>query len=180
MKKKQLTFRLEFILSLSKYSRQALTLILTLFLTLFLFNCGCNALPKPQPRFISTNNNYSEEGLSEKVKKLEEVKKFSSTYTTKESQGLRDKMENQLLGQLEKEKEKPDEIRDIFSSIHPSPTWPKALPSYIEKAKFENKDCWIIVENWGTSEDEKLIRIRIWVFEQNTLQVLFAQSLILK
>ncbi len=82
-----------------------------------------------------------------------------------------------LVQEAEKKGGNSKTLKSFLNKTLPPTARSFSLPCYVEKAKFNGKPSWIIVENWGFKKNEKLNQIRIWVIDASRGNILFAYSL---
>lgn len=168
-----------------KISKKLLIALLSLCIILSATTTGCSLLKrstappelkgKPLPELKSTVNNYTREQVDRKFQNLEVSSRFAQAYTAGEGPRVTKPLVDYLLKEARAKKEDPEELKKCLKIVMPEGTKSVAIPCYVEKAKFEDKDVWIVIQNWGMP-GEKLAHTRTWVVAPKNLQILYASS----
>ncbi len=122
------------------------------------------------PVVKKTNNNYDEISLQSAFGNTEIHGKFTEAYKNSYSSSLKESMVGYLLIDIEKIGENQSEFLKCYDAIGEFKDR-KCLPCLVETAKYEGKDAFIIVFNWGISQDD-LGHIAYYVIDKSTKKVL--------
>jgi hypothetical protein len=121
-----------------------------------------------------TNNNNSERNLS--ILDYNSIRdNFTKAYNGNYSDELREKIEDIMRNKTIELGEDPE---ILFNCINATGTYKKSvfsrlyLPFLAEKAKFDDKDVWILAFIWGFQKDD-LIHHRFYVIDYKTYEELF-------
>lgn len=130
---------------------------------------------KPLPQLKISSEDYDRAKIDQKFRDLPVHRQFARSYQCAEGKKVTAPLVDYLIGLAQSKKSDFKELRQCLKVVMPEKTRSVAIPCYVEKAKFDGTDAWIIVQNWGMP-GEKMSHIRVWVIDPEQWQILYASS----
>jgi hypothetical protein len=146
-----------------------------LFLVLLaIFLTGCSTKPKPQ--FKVSQKNYSKKNINKEFVSLPIVKQAQKKYRPQQPQIA--KVEKGLAEELvaSAPKEIRGKLEDLIAQTLPPSNRSPVLTLYGEQAYFEKVPSVIIFQSWGSKKENYFSYGRLWVFNSNSQELLYASS----
>jgi len=122
------------------------------------------------PVVQKTVNNYDEASLLTTFGNTEIHERFTQAYKSSYSASLKESIVGYLLIDVEKIGESPAGFMDCYNAVGEFKDG-KSLPCMVESAKYNGKDAYVIVFNWGIVQDD-LGHIAYYVIDKSTKEVL--------
>jgi hypothetical protein len=138
---------------------------------------------RPKPQVKTTKNRYTQRDLERKLQALSVWKEFRKAYRVNDATRFQPIITRYLTEQATVQGEDPlSMIKSLSVALPPPNADFVALPSYLEKARFNHKkawvDVWIIILNWQSKDQPEafLERGRIYVVNAQTQEILFSTT----
>jgi len=102
--------------------------------------------------------------------------KTEGIYTVKDAREKREATINGIVGKLNEKGIKGELMRSPINGLLDQ-TKRDALPVYVEKAKFDKQDCWVIVIRWGFGgEENNLYKTSLYITDPSGWKVFYYTS----
>lgn len=138
-------------------------LILGVSLSYLLTSCKSSSVVEPGsvsgnmltalPQVSVTDSDYTASSLESAMSGKEIHSRFTRDYRDKYSESLRESIVGYILIELERKGEDVKKFAECFKSLPYSESG-KALPCLVESAKFNGKECYLVLFNWGIGEED--------------------------
>lgn len=122
------------------------------------------------PVVQKTANNYTAESFETTFGHTEIHKRFTEVYKNTYTASLKESMVGYVMIDVKLMGEDPDEFVKCYESVGEFKEG-TCLPCLVESAKYEGKDAYIIVFNWGLQKED-LGHIAYYAIEKSTNKVL--------
>jgi hypothetical protein len=122
------------------------------------------------PVVTKTANNYTAESLQNTFSHTEIHNRFTEAYKKSYTTSLKESIEGYVLIDIAKIGENPAEFTECYNSIGEFKER-QCLPCMVESAKYEGKEAYIVVFNWGIGKED-LGHIAFYVIDKSTKKIL--------
>ena len=132
---------------------------------------------RPKPQVRATENDYTAKDVQKKFQKLPVWKDFGRAYTVKDVQRFQAVVTRYITERVRPQGKNALSMIKSLSVVLPPPDADfVALPSYLERAKFNHKRVWIVVLNWQkkSGDESPLERGRVYVVNFENQEILFS------
>lgn len=166
--------------TLVRFIKILFLLVLGVSLSYILTSCKSESLVQPGevsgnmlpalPQVFRTSADYTPSSLDNAFSNTEIHRRFAQTYGAVYSQSLKES----IIGYVSIEVAKMGENKDVFAGCLDAIsefTSSKCLPSHVESARYEGKEAWLFLFNWGMG-DEGLGHIAYYAVEKYTNKIL--------
>ena len=126
------------------------------------------------PIVSRTANDYESSAMSSNFGNLDVHRRFAQAYSSSYSASLKESVIGYMLIELRLLGGDTKEFMECYNAIGEFTTG-KCLPCYAESAKYEGKDAWIIVFNWGIG-DKDFGHIAYYAVDKSTKEILLHES----
>lgn len=126
------------------------------------------------PEVAITDKEYSTASADELLAGIKG--KTEGIYTVKDAKDKRETTINDIVNKLNEKGIKGELMRSPINGLLDQ-TKRDALPVYVEKAKFDKQDCWVIVIRWGFGgEDNNLYKTSLYVTDPSGWKIFYYTS----
>jgi len=144
-----------------------------IFLLFLLFTtAGCRAA-KPLPlKYLNLKNDFDEQTLYSFFSSNTSLKEAKKIFSVKENVQQREEAKLKLLELAPAEKK--EKVKGVFAQFSPSSI--PSVPVLIAEGRFKGKKALFLVEIWASGKEKTFSWVRLWVFEEENLRLLYALS----
>lgn len=158
------------LLSKQKNNLLIYTFLFILFLSLALE--GCHSAPSLPVKYLALKDNFDEQTLYNFFSSQATLKEAKEFFSVKEASNQKLKARERLI-KLAPAGER-ERIKKVFNQF--KATYPPSIPILIAKGKFKGENALILVEIWSSEKEKNFRWVRIWVFQEKNLRLLYALS----
>ncbi|HEY3375255.1 MAG TPA: zf-HC2 domain-containing protein [Candidatus Aquicultor sp.] len=138
------------------------------------FTSKQTAMAKQLPIVKATKNNYSDASASKLL--IDIQKQTEGIYTVKDARTKRAAMVNAMLNEISRQGGEGTLVRAPINALLDQ-TKRDALPVYIEKAQYKNKNCLVIIIRWGFgNEQTSLYKASVYITDLSGWDILRYES----
>ncbi len=141
------------------------------FLLLFSLS-GCRSLNHQPLQYSRLKRNFDEKSLYQFFSQAPALQEAAQFY--KVENYLKDRKEAaETLVELAPTSRR-EKLKKVFSQF--SATYPPSVPIWIAEGKYKGKKAFILVEIWASGKEKSFKRVRLWVFDADGVNLLYALS----
>jgi hypothetical protein len=133
-----------------------ITSLISLLFLLLVFVSGCATESEdtinPRPVVKKTSANYTRASFSAAFPDTVSLRKMSEAYSNNFSEETRNKILDYMRGEVSKLGEDTNVFENILSRTGCKISGEYLLPTYAERAKYENREAWIFQLTYGLGE----------------------------
>lgn len=141
-------------------------------LLISLGTAGCRAGSSLPVKYLTLKQDFDEQTLYNFFSNLNLLKEARKFFSVKESSDQKEKAKSKLIELAPAQKK--EKVKEVFAQF--SSSSPPSIPILIAEGRFKGENALFLVEVWALDKEKTFRWVRLWVFQEENLRLLYALS----